>query len=383
MKKILYISHVNRFSGGEVVLLNLLIGNNLWDSTVFVPGGKFFDLLNSNKVKVIKSKYLSSINRKGNFFWPVLFLFKFIFVTAELMITIKKVSPDIIHSNNLSSTPYCIIPKILCRKKLVWHMHDIKTRKSLDGFSVFIMSLFSDKVIAVSNAVAKSLYACGVNPKKVEVCHNAVDEKNIIDNEVIDSRYFIKDKNKINIAQIGLIEPRKGTDVFVDAIKLLMDDMSPVLFERLHFFVIGEPLSNEEYLQDIHNKIRGLGLEKNIIFCGRLSSMKTVYENLDVLVVPSVSPEPFGMVIIEAMIKKCAVIASDIGGIPEIIDDKKTGLLFEPGSSQDLANKLRHIIVDNELRENIRTNAITSVKQRFSMNRQLECIENIYNQIVA
>ena len=91
-----------------------------------------------------------------------------------------------------------------------------------------------------------------------------------------------------------------------------------------------------------------MGLNDSVRFWGKIKDITDAYAQTDVLILPSIWPENQPVTITEAMAAKIPVIASNSGGIPELVDDEKTGLLFEAGNAQDLARKMLNIIQNPE-----------------------------------
>jgi glycosyltransferase involved in cell wall biosynthesis len=108
--------------------------------------------------------------------------------------------------------------------------------------------------------------------------------------------------------------------------------------------------------------------QKSLIFFEFTSDPSRHYAWADVVVIPSLRPEPFGRVAVEAMSAGCLVIAAKHGGLVEIINDHKTGLFFNPGDAQDLLHKLRWIKNNPTVASEIAQCARLSYEQRFSVD---------------
>jgi len=102
----------------------------------------------------------------------------------------------------------------------------------------------------------------------------------------------------------------------------------------------------------------------------------------DVLCVPSIWEEALGLVILEAMVARTPVVASNIGGIPTVVKDRRTGLLFEPGNEQDMKRKIREVLEDTTLSDKLSGNALKMVKEKFSWETIAKSILKIYERFV-
>ncbi|MDT7041567.1 glycosyltransferase family 4 protein [Candidatus Nitronereus thalassa] len=150
---------------------------------------------------------------------------------------------------------------------------------------------------------------------------------------------------------------KKGLDVLIRAWKDITDAVDPI-----KLFLVGEgPLS--EQLKDL---VVSLGLQDQVIFLGSKGrkDVAQLLHGCQAFVLPSRS-EPFGIVIIEAMACKKAVVATNVGGVPEIIENGHNGVLVEPDNSFELGRALLSVLENPELRNTISQNGYASVMERF------------------
>ncbi len=111
--------------------------------------------------------------------------------------------------------------------------------------------------------------------------------------------------------------------------------------------------------------------------------MDTVYGAADVVAVPSTAPDPLPGSAIEAAAAGCAVLASATGGLPEIIDERRTGRLFAPGDARGLAELAAELIERPEERERLGRAAAADVRERFAPARMLEQLQDCYDYVVS
>ena len=126
-----------------------------------------------------------------------------------------------------------------------------------------------------------------------------------------------------------------------------------------------------------------LGLESHVTFSGYAENktIASLYDWSDVVVVPSITPEPFGRVAVEAMSRGKVVIGSDIGGIPEIIDDGVTGFLVPPDNPADLAEKLSFLCAQPNIRKKMGRKALEMSKERFNSTKITRKVLDIYRTL--
>ena len=134
------------------------------------------------------------------------------------------------------------------------------------------------------------------------------------------------------VALIAAITPWKGQDILIDAAAELVPQ-----FPNTSFFLMGA-VEDPDYTDSLQQKVKDLRLSDHIFLTGFQKNIADLYPDIDILVNASVNPEPFGTTIYEAMSAGKIAVASNLGCSPEIIDDQKTGFLFQSGSSTDLAN---------------------------------------------
>ncbi len=145
---------------------------------------------------------------------------------------------------------------------------------------------------------------------------------------------------------------RKGQDVFIQAVALLRGKYSNV-----RFLLIGSPFpGNEEHLSMLLELIKQLDLQESIIYTGDVPDIKAAYASLDISVLPSALPEPFGGVVIESMAFAKPVIGTNIGGTREQVEDGVTGFLIEPNDPSDLAEKIDLLLSNAGLRTSMGVN---------------------------
>ena len=190
-------------------------------------------------------------------------------------------------------------------------------------------------IITVSNSAHKSLEMYNYD-FPVNVYPNGVS-KNFF------SSYNFRKKDKLKILFVGRNEERKGVDLLLKAFKLLNLKNLKNDFELV---MIGKDI---EILKNTYNEL------DNCKFFGHLEGKDLYdhYRNSDILCSPAIENESFGIVLVEAMATKTAVLASDINGYSELINNKN-GLLFKNKNENDLLNKLTLLIEDDNLRNNLK-----------------------------
>lgn len=186
-----------------------------------------------------------------------------------------------------------------------------------------------DFIISPSRYLAGAYMRAGVPPEKMRVIGYGIDTKRLT------AVQRVPDPTQRRFTFVGYLGEHKGVHVLLEAMRLLASR------PEIRLTIVGtghlEPALRE--------RVKQQGLERQVHFAGKIGNdqIGAVLEKTDALILPSIWPENQPVTILEARAAGLPVIGSRIGGIPEIVEDGKTGLLFEPGNPRDLAKKIREL----------------------------------------
>ena len=301
---------------------------------------------------------------------------------------------DIIHIHNFSQfVP--IIRHYNPRAKIVLHLH-CEWVNRLDRDKIAPRLAQTDLIISCSDYITNKIATRF--PEHRSVCRTI--------NNGVDANYFVpSDRNRPQnnliaprILFVGRISPEKGIHDLVDAFievtekypQAILTIAGPhiVVAKEFLFDLQAEPevqalkpFYHLNYLEYIKSKIPA-HLKDKVIFTGSLPQPELLpyYQNADVVINPSLS-EAFGMSLVEAMATETPVIATTIGGMPEIVDDGVTGLLIEPGSPQALASAIAKIISNPNRARAMGIAGRRKVLQRYCWSKIAESLVNSYADI--
>lgn len=224
----------------------------------------------------------------------------------------------------------------------------------------------SDNVNCVSGALAKDLKTIMPELGDVEVLYAGLNTSEIRNTpeEKINDQY---------IFSLRRLDPSKGIDTLIKAFSLIGDK-----FPELYLVIAGE--GPEE--QNLRQLARDSGLSHRIVFIGTVELKRGIalLKGADLTVVPSIS-EGGGLVNVEAQAAGCPVIASRVGGIPEYVQEDKSGLLFEPGNARELADKIYDVLSDESLRLRI-INGGYAHSQSFDWSVLVPQYVNLYESVI-
>ncbi|MBI4662366.1 MAG: glycosyltransferase [Verrucomicrobia bacterium] len=286
---------------------------------------------------------------------------------------------DVVHTNTGVIVSSGLAAK-LARVPHVWHIRDwFQEFKGLWSYYARYLLWSATRVLAVSRAVA------GQFPKseKVSVIHNGFSpEEFAVPKEELRREF----RARFNLNQefvvgcVGRIKwVRKGQEILVRAASLL--DKKGLCAKYL---IVGAPFpGNESHLEDLFRLIRDLKLESRFVLTGELADPRPAYAAMDLFVLPSAQPEPFGGVVMEAMSMGLPVVATGIGGSLDQVADSETGFLVPPSDPCVLAEKIELLMKDDALRARMAQAAPERIAQHFSLECMARRIEQVYEQVLA
>jgi glycosyltransferase involved in cell wall biosynthesis len=307
-------------------------------------------------------------------------LFNFLPFFLRLLWEAKCFRADLIHANN---EPFCNRAALLVAKVLqipcICHI-----RGGDHEGSQLMQWTYSlpDHFISVSHWVAKSLQEnLHIAANIISVVYDgiALEKLNIhADGTQFRDAYHVADDD-FAVGLVGLLIPWKGQVLFLEAAKLLRSKIP-----CLKMLIIGgTPDDCIAYEALLRQRVKDEQLTEMIIFTGHISSMETVYNGLDVVLSASIQPEPLGTVVIEAMAMGRPIIAPNHGGAAEMIRHDETGLLFDPGDIQSLANAIEKLCCSKSLRVKLGENARSVALKSFAVEDHVRHIQNIYQQLLG
>lgn len=176
---------------------------------------------------------------------------------------------------------------------------------------------------------------------------------------------------------VGMVMDWKGQHILIEAAPRILDHHAAT-----KFIIVGEsPAGAESYAAGLRNQVTRLGLSGRVVFSGYRGDIPAVMQAADVVVHASTSPEPFGRVVIEGMVMRKPVIATNIGAPPEIIREGDTGHLVPPGNAEALATAVARVLDDPLEARRIGDNAHREVVRNYSVQRHAVLIESAFEEI--
>jgi glycosyltransferase involved in cell wall biosynthesis len=230
--------------------------------------------------------------------------------------------------------------------KLVWHLHEIVEHPSV--LKNFLAALIkrADKIISVSNAT-QQFWQIATN-KKVELLYNGMDLSKFINVSSVKTNILPNaSPNETWVGMIGRVQPWKGQHYFLDIIKAYLKQNPSDTSTR--FIIAGDAYPGYENLAiELSLAIERKGLHKRVTYLGYRSDIPQLLSALDVLVLPSTSPDPLPTVVLEAMAAGKPVLATVQGGALEMVVDQETGRFMPIENTKQAAAILAELLHDKE-----------------------------------
>lgn len=267
-----------------------------------------------------------------------------------------------------------LILKYIFNISIIFYFHNVSYESKKYNFlrtTLFrIINHVSSNIITVSGFVQNELLKGGVKNNKMHVIYNGIDISRYkkIKNPVLYSKLSLK-ADSIVIGYSGQLNVEKGIYDLMDAAKIISD-----LDINCFFVFMGKKNIN---FSEIMEYIQKLGIADNTIFTDWVKNVEEYYPLFDVLVVPSIFEEPFGLVNIEAMASEVPVIATEAGGIVEIVVNNETGYLVPKNSPEHIADRIKKIILDKDLAEKMGKAGRKRVEKHFDIKKNAKKIEEI------
>jgi glycosyltransferase involved in cell wall biosynthesis len=337
-----FLNHTRPNNGHVHVAVDLAcVQSKMGHSVSVVSGGGAFDQLLAaygvEHIVIDQRRSLSNLIR----------------ATYQLRSTIASTSPDVIHAHMMTSAGLAFILRRFMRFKLVTTVHNEFER------SAIIMGL-GDRVIAVSQAVADSMERRGVKKSKLRIVLNGTIGSPRLSAGSPPAKVF----NRPAVTFVGGLHPRKGVDDLIRAFKTVCAHVPAA-----YLYLVGEGPYRQAYTELASQT----GVGERIQFCGSVADPRPYLLASDLFVLAS-HAEPGALVLPEAREAGCAIIATSVGGIPEMLDGGEAGILVPPGRADLLADAIIKVLSDQALLAKLRAQSRSNINH-FTVERAAkECV---------
>lgn len=366
-KRILYVHGISQIGGSERDLLCLLehIDRQRWDPIVVCPpDGPLFGAVEQLKVPVYPMKLPSWRKFKDLFGIP--------FAVWSLIKLIRKLRADLVHVNDYWWGPIADLACNLTRLPCVVHIRQEIEPKRVKQYRL----RGPEKLIAVSRRIQHVAIEAGVNPSKITAVYSGINTAhpiNLSAGKRVRNQYGIS-PDQLVIGSVANLFPRKGYEYLIQSLVEINRNKTGI-----QCLIVGE--GDEIYRSRLLEMVQKNDLEKVVTFAGFKQDVSSYIAAMDIFVLPSIM-EGFGIVLLEAMAMEKPIVATTVGGIPEIVEDQVTGFLVPPKDSNALAQKIIYLLENPSVRVKLGQAGRARVLERFSVQRMALQLQDIYGELI-
>ncbi|CUX58795.1 MULTISPECIES: glycosyltransferase family 4 protein [Agrobacterium] len=380
MTSALFVSHTGEKGGAELFLADLVkAGPHSWRACFLSGGATAEDLAKAGRPPVMLSagEKMLSIRRNSSFGTLARGAADVMAVAWQLSREARHF--DVICANSQKALFVCALAAKLSRRPLVWILHDIVTDPAFSSTnrraSLAFARLFARLVAVNSEETGRAFIEAGGEADKVRIVYNGFDPAKA---KLHDAGMAARLRAELGfgpqplVGLFGRLSEWKGQHVFLDAIAAM---------EGVQAVIVGGALFGQEaYEARIREQASRLGLDGRVRFLGFRSDVPELMASMDAVAHTSIVAEPFGRVVVEAMMCGRPVVATRGGGVTEIIRDGETGLLVPPGDASALAAALGAILYDPALAQRLGESGREDVSDRFSLEETCRSVSALLTE---
>ena len=379
--RILYVSTVSDIVGGELItLFDLMskIDRNIYQPILLCPGPGI--LTQRCQERQIETIFLPGLPSHGA---QARQNIKRLLPNAlEVQKIIKSKKIDLIHANSTRAAYHTGLAARWAGIPHVIHVREIYRLPFYSPLKARFLDFISDQIIAVSKATQEAITSRRkALAQKVEVVYDgllSIPEFNRAQVKALRNEFGMLDYFPL-MAVIGALHPLKGQEVIVKAMPSIL-----ARYPKALCLIVGSPLGEEgkKYQAYLTALIKKNGISDHVVFTGFRQDVPLMMASIDLLLHTPVLPDALPHVLIEASAQNCLMVASNIGGIGEVILDQVTGRLVPVNQPKALAEVVLYLFDHPDYATLLRHTAGERVKTDFSIERHINQIQEIYKRLL-
>jgi len=355
--RIVHINSESSWGGGEAQTCHLICGlqgRGIENTLIATPGSQIARRLAEKGVRVIE------LTMRGE--WDVVAIVRLARILRDSRPDVLQLHTSHAHALGLLAGRLAGVKRIVATRRM-----DL----AIKGPLAALKYRHVDRVVAISEIVRSMLLAAGVPQHRVTLIYSAVDCPEPYPHGDLRAELGL-DSQTLVIGTAAVLAERKGHKYLFEAVRMLKER-----FPHVRLLVAGEGPQESE-LRELAARLR---LDKQILFLGFRRDVPQLLNTLDVFVLASLK-EGLGVALLEAACAARPIVATNVGGIPEIVKDGETGLLVPPADSESLAGEIAHLLEHPERARNLGSNAKAFVRDRFSVKSMVESYIRLYHELV-
>lgn len=327
---------------------------------------------------------MERIKKSSNPVYLAKLFIRFFFTVHRIRRIIRDERIDLVHGNDLLDI-YGPVAARFEKKPAVQYVRWIMESPAwLKAAITRIVYFLNDRIMTVSNGVSTQMFSREgkVLPRTV-TCYDWIDMEKVGHGGGggnIREEFDIPPEASL-VGCVGRLEGWKGQDVFIRAAAEVLKTCPDT-----RFLVVGgsvEGRGRESFSDQLKKLVAMLGIENRVIFTGHRSDIGNIMGSLDVFVHSSTSPDPLPGVVMEAMYNKTPVVGADAGGVPEEVENHRTGLLYPPGDHERMAEKIVFLLSNRKQAVQMGIDGKLRVATVFNKKKLCRKIESIYIDMAA
>jgi glycosyltransferase involved in cell wall biosynthesis len=371
MPRVFFVDQSGQLGGAEFCLLPVARAVSDRAEVMLLSDGPFRVRLQEENVKVSVS-YDAAFKRfdKSKFNASLLLLLPSV-IKRIVKLAQRARSYDVLYLNSQKALILGALGRVIHRRPTIWHVHDIVSREHFGRAQLmairFAIAVGVDTLIANSHASADAVCKLtGRAPADVPVIHNGVDLTHFssaplspADTALLRDRLGLP-RDAFLVGLFGRLAAWKGQHVALRSLALT---------EGCHLVIVGAALFGEDaYAQELKHLAESLGVQDRVSFVGFQDNVPEWMRAMDAIIHTSTAPEPFGLVLIEAMAARVPLIASRGGAVSEIVRDGETALTVPPSDPEALSKAIRTLMDAPATARRMADAAHEDVMKRFSLS---------------
>ena len=382
--RILFADHTGALGGAQLCLLDIAAAFRDRSAVALFEDGPFANALVAQGAAVVPiaaGRSLTSMKKASRLPRPGA-----VIGTLRAAFALARVARrhDVLYTNSPKSFLVGAVAGLLARRPVIWHLHDILDSQHFSASNIRLLVTVANaravRVIANSHATADAFVAAGGRRETIRVVYNGIDAAPfdaVASNARSDIRRSLGiASDAFVVGSFSRLHPWKGQRVLLDALTTL---------PGVHALVVGGALFSGEaaYESELRATASAGALRGRVHVLGARDDIPRLLAACDVVAHTSIWPEPFGRVLVEALLARRPLVASNAGGVREVVEDGVTGLLVAPGDATGLASAIRGLRDDPVRAATLAAAGSADVRRRFTRAVMIDGIASAVNEVVG
>jgi glycosyltransferase involved in cell wall biosynthesis len=379
--KVLFVNHVGALAGAEYCCLAIASAYRETSKMLLLEDGPFHKVLKDEGVKVnVIPTPKSLLNIRTSSGLNSLTALPALWQTAQQIAHTAK-GFDILYANSQKAFIAAGLATFIGTPPLVWHLRDIMTAKHFSAvnrrIAITLANLRAAQVWVASQATADAFVLAGGRQELVKVMYDGIasDRFDRVSVDEIDSvRQELRIRDQPLVGLFSRLSYWKGQHVLLEALREL---------PNVHGLFVGKELFGEdEYVAKIQALASVPELVNRVHWLGFREDIPALMRACDIVIHASTEPEPCARIAVEGQLAQRPVIASNAGGMPEIIEDGVTGCLVSPGDAKALASTIQKLFNNPDIAHRIAQQGQKSAQTKFSPSRCLGELDKTMESLI-